>query len=127
MLKRNHNYMLIMVGLLLCFSFVHCAILDVGQKPILTMEDVKALEPADLADFAISLYNKRADWYKDRIARWDTLTEDQQKQTVRDYKLLCDSWGPVDLYDRLVANEQPITNDLRIEVYRFIEKYLGGD
>jgi len=98
----------------------------VGQKPILTMQDVKSLAPVDLADFAISLYNKRADWYKDRISHWDTLTDDQQKQAKRDYTLLCESWGIIDLYDRLVTAGQP-SEDIRIEIYRFMEKYLGGE
>ena len=113
--------------MLVIFALVLGCQMDIGQKPTLTMSDVRELGPADLADFAISLYNKQADWYRDRINRWDTLTEDQQKQTARDYKLLTESWGPIDLYDRLIAGGQPVTDDLRIEIYRFIEKYLGGD
>ena len=122
--RKRNNFLILVLGMVLCYGFVACAI-DIGQKPILTMQDVKSLTPADLADFTVSLYNKQADWYKDRISRWDTLTEEQQMQTVKDYKLLCESWAVIDLYDSLVTAGQP-SEDTRIEIYRFIEKYLGG-
>lgn len=99
---------------------------NVGQKPILTMQDVKSLAPADLADFTISLYNKQADWYRDQMSRVDTLNQDQKKQLVKDYELLTTSWPIIDLYDRLVAAGQPVDDANRMEIYRFIERYLGG-
>lgn len=99
---------------------------NVGQKPILTMQDVKSLSPVDLADFTISLYNKQADWYRDQMSRVATLNIDQKKQLVKDYELLTTSWPIIDLYDRLVASGQPVDDANRIEIYRFIERYLGG-
>jgi hypothetical protein len=99
---------------------------DIGQKPIVTMEDVKSLSPSEIADLAKTLYNKQADWYKDRITRWSTLTPDQKKQAVDDYKLLCKSWPTIELYDRLTSTNQPISPELRIDIYRFIEQNLGG-
>ena len=120
--KRNSIFVLLL-GVM--FLLANCATFDIGQKPILTMEDVKSLGPSDLADFAISLYNKQADWYKDRIKRWGDLTPDQQKQAIEDYELLCKSWPIIDLYDRLVTVGQ-LSEDTRIEIYRFIERYLQG-
>ena len=120
---RKHNYLLMILGVLLCISMTQCQ-MDIGKKQVLTMTDVKDLGPADLADFAISLYNKQADWYKDRISRWDTLTEDQKELAIKDYRLLCEFWPIIDLYDRLVANDQPVDDATRLEIYRFIEKYL---
>ena len=121
-IKRN-SALILMLGML--FLVANCAMFNIGQKPILTMEDVKSLGPSDLADFAISLYNKQADWYRDRINRWSDLTPDQQKQAIGDYKLLCESWPIIDLYDRLVTVGQP-SEDTRIDIYRFIERYLQG-
>jgi len=123
MRTRKNSIWILMLGMM--FLLANCSTLNIGQKPILTMEDVKSLSPADLADFAISLYNKQADWYRDRIDRWSYLTPNQQKQAVSDFKLLCNSWDVIDLYDRLVTVGQP-SEDTRIEIYRFIERYLGG-
>ena len=125
MVRRNCNFYLVMLGMAACFMLAQCSTLTIGQKPVVTMEDVKELGPADLADFSISLYNKQADWYRDRISRWDALTEDQQKKTIDDYKLLCESWPIIDLYDTLVIAGKP-SEDTRIEIYRFIERYLEG-
>ena len=122
---RKHNYLMVILGMLLCLSMTQCQ-MDIGQKSILTMADVKKLGPADLADFAISLYNKQADWYKDRISRWETLTADQQELAIKDYRLLCESWPIIDLYDTMVSNNQPVSTDTRLQIYRFIEKYLQG-
>jgi len=99
---------------------------NVGQKPILTMQDVKSLAPVDLADFTISLYNKQADWYRDQMSRVATLSLEQKKQLVKDYELLTTSWPIIDLYDRLVAAGQPVDDANRIKIYRFINRYLGG-
>jgi len=112
-----------MLGIM--FLLANCSTLNIGQKLVLTMDDVKSLSPSDLADFAISLYNKQADWYRDRIDRWSSLTPNQQKQAASDFKLLCDSWDVIDLYDTLVTAGKP-SEDIRIEIYRFIERYLGG-
>ena len=111
------------VGILV--SLTQCT-MDIGQKPVLTMADVKQLAPKDLGNFAMSLYNKQAEWYKDRIARWDTLTKDQQEATKRDYKDLCTAWPIIDLYDAFVSAGQPVPDETRMALYGFIEKYLGG-
>ena len=124
-IRRNSNFYLVMLGVAACFMLAQCSTLNIGQKPVVTMEDVKSLGPSDLADFAISLYNKQADWYMDRINRWGDLTPDQQKQAIGDYKLLCESWPVINLYDRLVTVGQP-SEDTRIDIYRFIERYLQG-
>ena len=114
---------LLVIGTILAFQ--GCAY-NVGQKPILTMPDVKSLAPADLADFTISLYNKQADWYRDQMGRVATFSLEQKKQLVKDYELLTKTWPIIDLYDRLVATGQPVDDATRIEIYRFIDQYLGG-
>lgn len=116
-----------LIFLLLCFILISCSTFDIGQKPIVTMEDVKALPLIDVANLAKTLYNAQADWYKDRISRWDTLTLSHQEQARADYKLLCSSWPNIAIYDKLTKSNQPIDTELKTEIYRFIELHLGGN
>jgi len=121
---------LVFLGIALALAAVMVSIqgcaYNVGEKPILTMQDVKSLAPADLADFTISLYNKQADWYRDQMSRVATLSLEQKKQLVKDYELLTTSWPIIDLYDRVVAAGQPVDDATRMEIYRFIDRFLGG-
>lgn len=125
MRNRRNNYIVLMLGMMM-LMFVQCASLDIGQKPVLTMQDVKSLGPVDLADFAISLYNKQADYYRDQMSRVETLNLEQRKQLVKDYKMLTEVWPIIDIYDKLVAAKQPVDGSTRIQLYRFVEKYLTG-
>jgi len=124
MKTKTQNSLIILV--LSMFLLAGCITFDIGKKPdVLTMQDVKSLTPADLADFVISLYNKKADWYRDQMSRVTTLSLKQQQQLVDDYAWLTVSWPIIDLYDRLVIADQPVDDVTRIEIYRFIEQYLG--
>ena len=125
-MKHRLNYIILFLGILLALGFSQCT-MDIGQKPIVTMEDVKALSASEIADLAKTLYNKQADWYRDQLNRWDSLTPDQKKQVVKDYEFLCTSWPKIDLYNKLVKADKPIDESTRLEIYRFIETNLGGD
>lgn len=129
MRKTSGKYLgLLLIGVMLAWS---CAPpITIGEKPtkpIVSMEQVRDLTPKDLANFAISLYNKRADWYKVQMQNVASMTQEQKKHLVNEYSLLTKSWPIIDLYDRTVEGGQQVDADLQIKLYGFIDKYLGGN
>ena len=122
-MKRQRH---IIVLLLSVVFLAGCISFTIGKKPIVTLEDVKQLKPADLADFTISLYNKRADWYKAQMKNVTTLSKEAKKGLVDEYSFLTKSWPIIDLYDRTVSGGQ-VDADLQIQIYEFIARYLGGN
>ena len=101
--------------------------MSIGKKPVTSMADVKQLAPKDLADFAISLYNKRADWYKAQMKKdVAEMSVGEKKMLVKEYSLLTKSWGIINSYDLIVGSGQ-VSSDLQMQVYDFIGKYLGGN
>ena len=124
-MKRKLFVPLILVVFLLgVFGCAHT--IGEGEKPILTMNQIRELGPRDLADFAITLYNKRADWYKIQMEDPSLWSENIKKELRKEYKLLTESWPFIDAYDRIVVSGGVPGEDLQIELYKFIQKYLGG-
>ena len=126
MRRKTNGLYLLMLGVMIVA--VSCGTLNIGKKPVLSMQDVRSLAPQDLADFSISLYNKEADWYRDQMKRFDPLfsSDSQKQQLVKDYELLVKSWPWIELYDSLVSAGRPVDEDVQTHLYRFIERYLGG-
>lgn len=121
----NRRIFLPLIALVFLVGAFGCAH-TIGQKPILTMEDVKSLSPSKLSDFAITLYNKRADWYKAQLEDPIILTEDQKKSLRKEYDRLKESWPFIKSYDNIVLSGGTPSESLQIELYKFIQKYLGG-
>jgi hypothetical protein len=115
---------------LLAFVFVGfgCALTpSLEQKPILTMTDVKKLGPKDLGEFAIQLYNERAEWYKFQMSDPSFYHSEEQKETLRDeYDLLLKSWQFIYSYDSIASTGKVPSQKLRLEIYKFIQKFIGG-
>ena len=125
MRRKTNGLYLLMLGVMIVA--VSCGTLNIGQKPVLSMQDVRSLAPQDLADFSISLYNKQADWYKDQMKRVELLSDSQKQQLVKDYELLVKSWPWINLYDSLVSAGRPVDANTQTQLYRFVERYLGGN
>jgi len=123
-MKMKRNLIFLLLGMFLLSS---CITMSIGKKPVTSMADVKQLQPKDLADFAISLYNKRADWYKAQMKKpVAEMTVGEKKMLIKEYSLLTTSWATINSYDLMVRGGQ-VSPDLQVQVYDFIQKYLGGN
>lgn len=123
-MKRKSSLIFLLLGIFLLSS---CITMSIGKKPVTSMTDVKQLQPEDLADFAISLYNKRADWYKAQMKKdVAEMSIEEKKMLIEEYSLLTTSWATINSYDLMVRGGQ-VSPDLQIQVYDFIQKYLGGN
>ena len=123
--RRAQGVIASLVVVLAMSLIVGCAH-TIGKKPVLTMGDVKKLGPADLGEFAITLYNERADWYKFQLADPSSLTDSEKKALRKEYDLLKDAWPFMENYDRIVTGGGVPSQNLRLELYKFIQNFLGG-